>query len=210
MTNPGPTKEGYDSLVYKVATLEAELGQARRRLEAPAKKPSWWKRYLSGLAVVALVMVLVPGGSHALTDDQWALIWQKGVFVWVKNIDPKVVPLGLTRDQVKTDVELQLRKAGIRVLTERECRATPGHPYLSVAISISEIKISHDRVGYAYYIGLSLIESVMLARGFEAVGSIWSTGSVGAIGKDASPMRSIISGFVDNFINDYLAANPKK
>ena len=50
----------------------------------------------------------------------------------------------------------------------------------------------------------------MLARGFEAIGSIWSVTSIGAFGKDASPIPSIISKIVDKFINDYLAANPQK
>jgi len=162
------------------------------------------------IALILVVFLLLPGVSQALTYDQWALIWLKGVMVWVKNIDPKIVPLGLTQEQVKTDVELRLRKAGIRVLTEKECRATMGHPYLSVSISISEIKISNDRVGYAYGIGVNLYETVMLARGFEAIGSIWSVSSIGAFGKDANPIPGSINDIVDKFINDYLAANPKK
>jgi hypothetical protein len=172
--------------------------------------------FFVGIILVTLITfgcaLFVPDVSKVptVTYDQWALASQKGVLVWVKNIDPKIAPLGLTQDQVKKDVELQLRKAGVLVLTEEECRATPGHPSLSVDISISEIKIRNDRVGYAYYVGVQLTESVKLARGFEATGSIWSIGAVGAIGKDASPIRSSISGFVDKFINDYLAANPKK
>jgi hypothetical protein len=171
--------------------------------------------FFVGIILVTLITfgcaLIVPDVSKVptVTYDQWALVSQKGVFVSVKNIDPKIVPLGLTKDQVKADVELQLRKAGVRVLTEEECRETPGRPYLSVDISISEIKIGNDRVGYAYYIGVQLTESVRVARGYEVVGSIWSIGSVGAIGKDASPIRSIISGSVDKFISDYKAANPK-
>lgn len=43
MTNPGSTKEAYDALIYKLATLESELGQARKLLVAPAKVGSWRK-----------------------------------------------------------------------------------------------------------------------------------------------------------------------
>jgi hypothetical protein len=43
MSRSEPTKEEYDSLIYKLATLESELGQARKLLEAPAKA-TWWKR----------------------------------------------------------------------------------------------------------------------------------------------------------------------
>ena len=37
----------YDSLIYKLATLESELGQARKLLEAPAKV-GWWRRFWGG------------------------------------------------------------------------------------------------------------------------------------------------------------------
>jgi hypothetical protein len=47
MSNPGPTKEEYDSLIYKLATLESELGKARMLLEAPSKK-SLWRRFWGG------------------------------------------------------------------------------------------------------------------------------------------------------------------
>jgi hypothetical protein len=50
MTNPEPTKEDYDSLIYKLTTLERELGQARKLLKAPAKA-GWWKRYWSGVGL---------------------------------------------------------------------------------------------------------------------------------------------------------------
>ena len=58
MSNPGPTKEEYDSLIYKLATLESELKQAQKLLEAPAKRPSWWRRHWSGVALVALVVLI--------------------------------------------------------------------------------------------------------------------------------------------------------
>lgn len=47
MPKPGPTKEEHGSLTYKLATLESELGQARKLLEAPAKA-GWWRRYWKG------------------------------------------------------------------------------------------------------------------------------------------------------------------
>ena len=47
MSNPEPTKEDYDSLIYKLATLGSELGQARRLLEAPPER-SLWRRIWKG------------------------------------------------------------------------------------------------------------------------------------------------------------------
>jgi hypothetical protein len=48
MSNPGTSKEEYDNLIYKLATLESELGQARKLLEAPGKRPSWWRCFWKG------------------------------------------------------------------------------------------------------------------------------------------------------------------
>ena len=54
----------------------------------------------------------------------------KGVHVVVEDLDPDVERDGLTQKQFRTDVELRLRKGGIRVLTREQRRTTPGHPYL--------------------------------------------------------------------------------
>ena len=54
MSMPGVTKGEHDPLIYKLATLESELGQAPKLLEAPAKR-SLWPR-LSGLGAKAAVV----------------------------------------------------------------------------------------------------------------------------------------------------------
>jgi hypothetical protein len=161
-------------------------------------------------AVVALVaaILLLPGVSYALTDEQKVLVGLKGVFVEGGIDNPK--GSGLTKDQIKTDVELQLRKAGIKVLTNEERLTTPGQPYLSVLVSIIEISSRGYPIGYAYTITVQLYEAVTIVRGFEAVGSIWSAGWMGYFGKPDRHIRNNISDMVDKFINDYLAANPKK
>ncbi len=69
MSKSEPTKEDYDSLIYKLATLESELGQARKLLEAPAKR-SLWRRIWGGRGkaivagvLLAVVLVGVAGGA---------------------------------------------------------------------------------------------------------------------------------------------------
>jgi hypothetical protein len=54
-------------------------------------------------------------------------------------------------------------------------------------------------------------EMVTLARGGETYGTIWETDSVGSVGKNnIRQIREVVADLVDKFINDYLAANPKK
>jgi hypothetical protein len=57
MSNTELSREG---LIYKLAALESELGQAQRRLEA-TKKVGWCKKFWGTVAVAVLVLVLVLG-----------------------------------------------------------------------------------------------------------------------------------------------------
>jgi|GEM_PF-1230141 hypothetical protein len=69
MTNLGQSKEYYDSLLYKLATLESELGQARKLLEAtPAKRSLWrriWGRETKALVTILVLAVMVVGAGGA-------------------------------------------------------------------------------------------------------------------------------------------------
>lgn len=157
-------------------------------------------------AVVALIVfLLLPGISYALTDKQKALVGLKGVLVVVEDIRPQAEPLDLTIDQIQTDVELRLRKAGLRVLTVLEMLETPGRPYLYVNVN----PIIWSGI-CACAIEVNLRETVMLARGLKTQGSIWDERSAGFVRKEnIRQIRDRISDEVDKFINDYLAANPK-
>jgi hypothetical protein len=159
------------------------------------------------LIVLSLVMLLLlPGVSHALTAKQKVLVGLKGVCVLVTDIYPKAESLGLSKDQIKTDVELRLRKAGVRVLTVKEMHETPGAPDLLVTI-VAYIQSNLC----AFSIQVDLRELVALARGFEVTGTIWEKSQLGLTPIDQIRfVREGLGDLVDEFINDYLAANPKK
>lgn len=158
--------------------------------------------------VVALVVFLsLSGVSHALTYEQKALVGLKGVYVLIEDIDPQAERLGITRSQIGTDVELRLRKAGVRVLTKEERLETQGMPYLYVRVSSV---VNQDIPLVAYNIHMALSEEVTLARGLQTSGTIWHTSATGTLGKQKTGrIRELAGDRVDEFINDYLAANPK-
>jgi hypothetical protein len=160
-------------------------------------------------ALIAVVtLLLLPGVSHALTDEQKVLVGLRGVGVKVEDMDPQAERLGLTKAQIRTDVELRLRKAGVTVLTEKERIETPGIPLLSVKANTN---FSQKLPFVTYSTSVDLNEWVTLARGGETYGAIWSTASLGTIGTtNISKIRDFLGDRVDQFINDYLAANPKK
>jgi hypothetical protein len=162
---------------------------------------------MAEVVVLLVVLLLLPGVSHALTDNQKALVGLMGVNIDIAEMDSDAERLGLTRDQLQTDVELRLRKAGVRMLTEKERRETPGGPRLYVSVAISSGANSPIA---AYSIIVALTEWVTLDRDLRTIGTIWEIGFVRTVlKKDIRELRRDLGDMVDKFINDYLAANPK-
>ena len=161
-------------------------------------------------AVVALLvtLLLLPGVSHAIMLRQTALVGLKGITVLVEDMNPQAERLGLTTAEIQTDVELRLRKAGIRVLTEKESAEMPGIHILYVRVNTN---IKSGSALCAVNISVVLKEDVTLETGFPTVGTIWNTEAVGSVETDnIRKIRGSVGDLVDRFINDYLEANPKK
>jgi hypothetical protein len=156
--------------------------------------------------LLLLVLILIPGISNALTIDQKNLVGLKGVCVLVEALRPEVERLGLNRAQIETDVELRLRKAQVRVLTKEESHKTPGNPFLYVHLNVG---VGTNICAFSIYVGLN--EEVMLKRGFNAFGIIWYKDMAGTVNKtNIRTIRALVGDLIDMFINDYLAANPKR
>ena len=124
---------------------------------------------------------------------------------------------GLRPDVIKTDTELELRRARIRILdTDDDFTSTPGSPWLLVSVE----GVSQKGV-YGYYISVSLTQDVLLARdptlrpagkyqGITFSAQTWNTDVSGVqIGNPTATIRSSVKDLVDQFINAYLAANKK-
>lgn len=155
---------------------------------------------------VVVVILLLPGISHALTIEQRPLVGLQGVYVKVmsetKTKDAEIERLA---GEMQTDVELRLRKAGIRVLTEKESTVTRGYPWLFVNV------LALDGPLLVFSVRVEVMENATLARGNNASVISWSTHGAGSIGRgNIREIRESVSDLVDKFINDYLAANPKK
>jgi hypothetical protein len=149
-----------------------------------------------------------------IVDQRDTLKELQGIGVAVENFNvPEVEKHGLTRQKLQTDVELRLRQHGIRVLSEKELFTTPGMPYLYVDVAFyihSEIPLNSE-----YIISVKLKQRVFLARDLtkSCTASTWDKGgTLGIVGLDKveTTIRENVKDLVDEFINDYLAANPKR
>ncbi len=132
-----------------------------------------------------------------------------GVFVDVTGVMPPGQS-DVTRAGLKTDIELQLRRADIRVVNRVEAMSTPGIPHLVLKVTTHK-----DVAGYIYAFGieLNLVQAVVLLRDSKLVGrgTTWSTGAVGLVGAQ-SLLRILPSVWdrMDQFVKDYRTANPKQ
>jgi hypothetical protein len=146
-------------------------------------------------------------------QEQASLRALSGVFVLVEKIRAEMESDGLTHDQIQTDVELRIRKAGIRVLTQKDMLNTEDQPYLY--INVQSIKNNSTRI-YAYSLEVSLEQNVQLVRkttssnGTPFSACTWKRSQVGIIPvSQVRDVRDYIADYADQFINDFLAANQK-
>src|SRR5438132_243990 len=94
-----------------------------------------------------------------------------GVEVVVQDLSQSATDAGLTVDALRTEVELKLRFAGIKVLSAREL--APGRPYLYVQV------IADSRENLYYYSArVNLAQDVLLSRSprVEVVAQTWTKG----------------------------------
>lgn len=122
------------------------------------------------------------------------------------GIDEKANKLGLTEDRVRNFTELRLRREGIKISPE----------------STILFALSMEVVGDAFAIQVQVREFAFLSRetlvvfkneafsltSFLAV--TWNSGKFGVHGKDPEFLLSMLKMIIDEFLNDYYKANPKK
>jgi hypothetical protein len=171
-------------------------------------KRSWAAIGFILLAAVALCGSQL-GWADPGTSSRYGLKGVKGFYVEVSNLPYDVEGWGLTRADVRRDVELQLRKGGALVLTREQAMDTPTAPRLHVRILASK---QHNSPYYNYCTVISFDQGAVLSRDASITvdASTWSKAGLGMVKKKELPaVRAVISEMVDEFLNVYLAENPR-
>jgi len=163
--------------------------------------------YWKNLITIILFLTLCDSSScYAAVQSKIAsLHGLTEIIVVIERISPDIERQEISQSQIKFDVELRLRKAGINILSKAESISIPG--YLVINIGITDLP-----GGVLYSCELSLIQDVRLERNpsmlLQAI--TWSTGHSGIIGSEKiKNIRQHIGDSVDSFINDYLSVNQK-
>jgi hypothetical protein len=126
------------------------------------------------------------------------------ITVLVEKLDGDSINSGVTEDSLRTQVELELRRTGIKVA------AIDGTPvyYLRLTTVVSSSGLR------CYSLETSMLQNVTLVRNPSVVvinASTWSLQFTGLASLSIYPgeVRKNLSVLLDKFLNDYLSVNPK-
>lgn len=160
-----------------------------------------------------ILVCLVLTGSNAIAQNfgqKDSLAGLKAISVVIDKIDSDAEAEGLRKDQIQTDVELQLRKAGVSIITPKSVNEI-NLPELYVQVSALKLKNSLAGV-WTFSISIEVIQPVYLATNTSKLitGTTWATSTMGSVGTaNIRQIRESVRDAVDQFLNDYLSVNPK-
>ena len=144
-------------------------------------------------------------------DNEKSLQGLQGVYILVEDLPGIVEQAGLDSATIRIDVELKLRLAGIKVLTQEETLKQAGAPYLYINVNINKQTL---RDIASSEILCELYQTVHLTRdeSISLEASTWRVTSVGPVERRniASYTRDSVKDAVDRFVNAYMSVNPKK
>ena len=155
------------------------------------------------ICVWVSVLMVCPLVGHAVNkSERESLRGLKGVKILIEFLNDDVKAFGITEQQLRTDVEVKLRSAGIPVLSR-----SLDDSYLY--INLTGIKV--DSYTYVFSYSVEYAQTVLLERNFKWLTGvkIWRSRTLGKAGLERKQgVRETLKGLVDEFINDYLTVNP--
>ena len=195
------------------------------------------KRWWIFLVVIILALFILDSSAFSFKDTKESRETLRGVtplYVVIEGITPELEQNGMSLNQLKTDVEYKLKKAGINVITTREERDPAGSFPAGLHVRINALKsdILKSTINIDYYaisIDVELIqrclplthESVSLfakkdidlfyISSHSGLACTWSTGNIYlAGGERIIDIRDCVQELVDQFIKAYVSVNPKR
>lgn len=137
----------------------------------------------------------------------------KSVYVVIEKLQDNAKSAGLDADDLKREVESQLRDAGISVIEEDDADRDRKDPSsASLYVNVNSILSSSDPT-YAYNVDLELDENVCLLRPTPTINegaATWRDGETGISGQDhfVEGVQNSVKDVVGDFISAYQAQNP--
>lgn len=153
-----------------------------------------------------ILAVAISCTSLFAQEDISTLEGLKGIYVETPDLDSPMRQKGLNAGRLKTDIEKQLKGAGIPVLSSKDYDRLKRSPRYPLALLESEISVAEiPNVNLQLYsIKVRLSQFAFLAR--KPTIKIWSTTwerrkILGAAGPEF--VKEKLTGAVDEFVNDF-------
>jgi hypothetical protein len=165
------------------------------------------KRLISvSLGVGFMVAISTSGFAYIKQGEEEVLRGLTVVTVKVERLRAEIEQDGLFASTLQNDVELKLRLAGIKVLSEEECTEHPDCPHIYLFVDA----FKHSE-GYIYRIQLSLREPVTVLRTrTKIIATTMRIRDELGITPYLSEIRDEAQDLVDEFIKAWETANRKK
>jgi hypothetical protein len=166
----------------------------------------------SAFSLMAFAVFSVSPVEAEVGDSRKTLkgIQSMDVLIEIGTLDShkeRVEKAGLTVEQLRTDVELKLRLAGIKIDP-----AADDFLYINVSILLGETVSGRPTGDYMFNVDVGFRQMVRLARdpSISALAETWLIGHIAtAQGNPKDRCREKVRDLVDNFVNAYLSVNPK-
>ena len=133
-----------------------------------------------------------------------------GIYVLVGKLPAELEAAAMTDVELEAGIELQLKKAGIKVLRSRDASALPVTPCLYFQLQVAKIA---ELPVYAITINASLLQRVNLVRDNSISGSAhtWFLSGTTAASEQnlGQKIKSSVDLLADQFIKDYLSMNSR-
>jgi hypothetical protein len=132
----------------------------------------------------------------------------EGVYIFVDVIARDKSSEEELKQLFEEDVEPELRNSKIEIFSKEELETITGRPRLSVYVVAYEDPAYKE--AYLYCFRIAHIEDATLVRNYGyAEGICWDSGHYVGRGKK-SDIRQAVKTQLNKYIDDYLAANPRK
>ena len=176
------------------------------------------------LTALVMCMLITPTGQSEAQDQatpQYQFLTERevlrgvrSVYVLIEDLSEDAMDAGLTQGTLQTDVEVKLRTAGITVASDENRWLAENIPNITLYVNANIMKAAYTP-NYAVNISVEVWDLVILYRDgnpYFTTATIWSGAGLGLYGENwvRDDSRQKIKDYVDEFINDYLAENPKK
>lgn len=189
------------------SATSTSIAMRKSTIPKPLVREAWMKRLLC----IVLLWAILPFQNGYGYDDQTARDTLRGISAITVSVTywgrTDSEPPGLSKDQVKNNVELRLREAGIRVVDPKEAVRLK---HVSAELLVLINCMDYQSI-YACYLETQLVQAVHVEKNDQfTVTPTWSVKRFALLGTDRiRVIHEYARDMVDQFLNAYLAVNPR-